>query len=1220
MVGHAQWEILPVVPNAGSADRISFPSAEVGYLAPSNGNIWKTMDAGQSWVKAYEQGELTGLEVYIFNDLFFTDEQRGFAVGYDFFGADYLILRTTDGGSSWSPYTYEFGFNIGQCWSLDFLDHQNGYVVGDWGRIFKTTDGGTSWLPLGTPSNTRLTDVDFVSPQLGWVLSIEGELMKTTDGAGTWQLQSTPVEFNRIQFLNADLGFAVGDSRFFKTTDGGANWLPVSEPLPAGTVEFQFIDSQNGFSFVGNRAIITNDGGQTWFYQQVRPNLASGDFGGFNDISILNEHVGYMAGFQNNAGLVNTLLAQTENGGGIGLQVELSDYFLACPGNDPVTVTPRILGVPDSLEWFLNDVPLSLSATPQTFTGPWLSDATYIVKLRAIRGDQAVEVERSLYVGYQPNTADYAWVTFQTPQPACYGQSAQVFTNYSFTDQLQLRQGNEIVAGPFSINSNASGNYFNSPQLFETSNIFTVEIITPCGPVVIGDVELFAHPAIDIALPISSPSDPVLCKPGNIIEVQVANTVFNNGYQLYRNGNPQAFAFQNGNGGTIQFTTESFDSTSLFTVLVYGNSNCVAFLGDALLVEVERPSAAFGTNGLNLEAGTPVEIYFAGQEAVSFEWNFGLNATPADDDRQNPPPIHYAGETATQIRLVVEAPLGCRDTFVQNIGLYTPVNLNEYWAMEADISHQFLILGQNLEVDVFGNVYLDGSLSSANPSQAAQAVLPSQAGANGLLNTGRGVVLKYDPFGVLKWYLEFSGQNYGIRDIETDSAGNCYVPIGHGNAYIIGSTDGRRRIVQGTKGSSIVKYDPNGRVIWVAEVNACLWEGPSILDVELDAQGYLYVFGTNGECIEFRSSDGSTGLVLNGAPSGWLAKYTPDGEVLWAKALQDAAGNAYIYGHSLRLDATGNIFICGETSAAVAKFNPAGEYLWSVNAIGEEIMAARNLDVDELGNVYVAGMFRGRVAFAGLPPIDLGLPQHGSDYDLFVLKVNSDGQPLWLKSGMAADRYSENTAIRCFEDELYVYGSFGLGQFEYDDLVVEGRSQQNAILLKMNAADGSYLAHRLFDVPNPDVGRSSFYACYGRTLAIDTAGRLHLLGNIGYEADFENDTLHSTNYLYIAKTAGLSTVNAVSDHFTPLTWTAYLAPNPASETVRLHFHSQQAETLTVTISDILGKRLALFQKMNIQPGEQTLELPIDTGAPAGIYWARLQADDGAVLMLKLVKK
>ncbi|HRF38279.1 MAG TPA: YCF48-related protein, partial [Saprospiraceae bacterium] len=277
------------------------------------------MDAGQSWVKAYEQGELTGLEVYIFNDLFFTNEQRGFAVGYDFFGADYLILRTTDGGSSWSPYTYEFGFNIGQCWSLDFLDHQNGYVVGDWGRIFKTTDGGTNWLPLGTPSNTRLTDVDFVSPQLGWVLSIEGALMKTTDGAGTWQVQSTPVEFNRIQFLNADLGFALADSRFFKTTDGGANWLPVSEPLPAGTVEFQFIDSQNGFSFVGNRAIITNDGGQTWFYQQVTPNLASGDFGGFNDISILNEHVGYMAGFQNNDGVVNTLLAQTENGGGIGL-------------------------------------------------------------------------------------------------------------------------------------------------------------------------------------------------------------------------------------------------------------------------------------------------------------------------------------------------------------------------------------------------------------------------------------------------------------------------------------------------------------------------------------------------------------------------------------------------------------------------------------------------------------------------------------------------------------------------------------------------------------------------------------------------------------------------------------------------------------------------------------------------------------------------------------
>lgn len=1217
---HAQWQKLPVIPNAGSADRISFPTADVGYLAPSNGHIWKTEDAGQSWNKSYEVGQLTGNEIYLFNDLHFTDAQRGFAVGYDLFGADYLILRTTNGGNTWLPFTYEFGFNIGQCWALDFLDHQTGYVVGDWGRVFKTINGGVNWAALGSPINSRLTDVDFVTTELGWALSFEGELIKTTNGAASWQVLPTPVEFNRIQFLDANFGFAVGDARFFKTTDGGANWLPVSQSLAASPSEFQFLDALTGFSFVGDRAIITTDGGQNWLYQQVAPHPAAGDFEGFSDLSILDVNTGYMAGFQNNGGLVNSLLTRTENGGGLALHLRLSTSNLLCPGNEPVTATPLILGNIDTLEWFLNDLPQALPPTPQVFSGPWLSDATYTVKLRAVQGDNVVEAERSFYVNYQPSTSDYAWVTFQTQQPACHGQSVQVFTNYSHTEPLQLRQGNEIVAGPFQVHFSGLGNFFNSPPLFQTSNVFTVEITTSCGPVVIGDIELPAYPALNLSLPISSPADPVLCNTGNIIEIQVANTLPDNSYQLFRGGAPEPAAFQHGNGGTISFMSSSFDSTSLFKVFVFGENNCVGFLSDSLLVEVERPSARFGTSGLNFEAGTPVELAFAGQEAASFDWDFGANATPSTFDQQNPPLIHYSGETVTQIRLIVEAPLGCRDTFVQNIGLYTPGNLHEYWALEADISHQpALILGQNIEVDALGNVYLDGSLSDATPGNPAEAVLPTKAGASGLLKRHQGTVLKYDKYGILKWFLEFSGGTYGIREIEPDTAGNCYVPIGHGDAYYIGSTDGRRKLVEGPKGSSIVKYDPNGRLLWVAEVAACSWEGPSILDVELDAAGRLLVFGRFGECIEFKSADGAPGPVLTGVQDGWLAVYSPEGEVLWAKSLQNSAGSPYVYGHSLRLDAAGNIFVCGESSAAVAKFNPAGEYLWSVNAIGEELMVVHNLDVDEAGNVYVAGMFRSRVEFAGLPEINLGLPQHSSDYDLFVMKVGSNGQPIWLKSGLASEGYAPNTAVRYHAGTVYVYGSYGHGPFEYGNVVATGQAQRNAILLKINAADGAYLAHRVFDTPDPDGSASAYYACYGRTLSIDSAGVLYLLGNVGYEVVFEHDTLRSPNRLFVARTAGLSGVNAVQEISVTRSWSAVLLPNPASETALLRLQTVQRETLTATLRDPLGRQTALFEKITLHPGIHEISMPLVALLPAGIYFIQLEDSDGAAVTLKLVK-
>lgn len=1215
---HAQWQKLPVIPAAGSADRISFPTADIGYLAASNGHIWKTTDAGNSWEKSYEIGELTGFEIYVFNDLHFTDAQHGFAVGYDLFGADYLILRTTDGGNSWSPYTYEYGFNIGDCWALDFVDNQTGYVVGDWGLVFKTTNGGATWSANSAPVNTRLWDVDFVTAQLGWALSAAGDLLKTTNGAASWQVQPTPVGFSRIQFLDADFGFAVGDSRFFKTTNGGQTWLPVGEPLPSSPPEFQFLDPFTGFTFIGDRPVITTDGGQNWLYQQAAPALPPGDFEGFSDLSILDGNTGFLAGFQNNSGFVNTLMAKTDNGGGLALNLQLSTTTITCPGNEPVTATPQVLGTPDTLTWFLNGIPQALPPTPQVFTGPWLSSENNTVKIRASAGNNVVEAERSFYVNYQPTTADYAWVTFSTQYPGCHGQSVQVLTNYGFSEQLQLRQGNDIVAGPFSVNVTPWGNFFQSPPLFDTSNVFTVEVLALCGPVVIGEMVLPAYPPINLSPQLTTVADPVLCQAGNVIEVQVENTLTNNGYQLLRNNNPEPFSFQNGNGGTISFTTSAFDSTSLFSVMVFSENNCLGFLDDSLLVQVERPSARFGTSGLNFEVGTPVAIHFAGQEAATYQWDFGQNATPASFGQQNPPPINYAGETATQIQLVVEAPLGCRDTFVQNIGLYEPGNFNEFWAQEVNISHQpFLILGQNMEIDAFGNVFLDGSISNAVPSNFADAVLPSKAGTTGFLEKNQGAILKYDKFGVLKWFLAFSGNNYGIRDMEPDSLGNCYVPIGHGD-YFIGSTDGKRRRVQGFNGSSLVKYDPSGRIRWVAEVKSCDWGGPSILDVELDGSGNLLVFGRYGSCIEFQAADSSQGISLSGVQECWLAKYSPDGQVLWAKPLQSANGTPYVYGHSLRLDPSGNVYVCGESTAAVAKFDPTGEFLWSVDAISQEIMVVRNLDVDEAGNAYLAGMFRSQVQFAGLPELDGGPPHHNSDYDLFVLKVSPTGQPLWIKGGIVSNDYSENTAIRYHKGTVYVYGSHGYGQLVYDNVNFFSQSERNAILLQVNASNGAYLAHRYFNTPNPDATVPETYGCFGRTLSVDTAGVLHLLGGVGYKTVFENDTLTMPNWLFVAKTAGLSVLDATVEHHPLLPWSAAVLPNPAAAATFLQLDLQRPEQLTAVLWGPLGQQVPLFQDKSLPAGLHQIPLSFAGDLPAGVYFVRVENAAGIGSSLKLV--
>ena len=69
--------------------------------------------------------------------VFLTDATTGIAVGNTG-----TILRTTDGGTTWTPQTSGTTNNL-TC--VYFSDVNNGTIVGDNGTIIKTTDGGTTW-------------------------------------------------------------------------------------------------------------------------------------------------------------------------------------------------------------------------------------------------------------------------------------------------------------------------------------------------------------------------------------------------------------------------------------------------------------------------------------------------------------------------------------------------------------------------------------------------------------------------------------------------------------------------------------------------------------------------------------------------------------------------------------------------------------------------------------------------------------------------------------------------------------------------------------------------------------------------------------------------------------------------------------------------------------------------------------------------------------------
>jgi photosystem II stability/assembly factor-like uncharacterized protein len=89
------------------------------------------------------------------------------------------------------------------------------------------------------PSASRYDDIVFIDENEGWTINSNGEIFHTTDQGTTWDVQIDVNKYLRsIEFANANLGFCGSlDSSLYRTTDGGLNWVDISNnitPKPPG--------------------------------------------------------------------------------------------------------------------------------------------------------------------------------------------------------------------------------------------------------------------------------------------------------------------------------------------------------------------------------------------------------------------------------------------------------------------------------------------------------------------------------------------------------------------------------------------------------------------------------------------------------------------------------------------------------------------------------------------------------------------------------------------------------------------------------------------------------------------------------------------------------------------------------------------------------------------------------------------------------------------------
>jgi photosystem II stability/assembly factor-like uncharacterized protein len=184
------------------------------------------------------------------------DNQTALASLYPPMGTGGEILRTTNGGTTWSVVSPRSAFTGGFLNFVTMFNANEGVAFGDPNggnfEVLRTTNGGLSWARI---PNANLGITPLSPDEYGLVRSFF--VLGNTIWAGNSHASgTTPLQ-----------------GRIFKSTNQGQTWTAVNVPLPGGVANIAFTDPLNGIANSGTDLIKTTDGGTTW--TTVTPNSSA---------------------------------------------------------------------------------------------------------------------------------------------------------------------------------------------------------------------------------------------------------------------------------------------------------------------------------------------------------------------------------------------------------------------------------------------------------------------------------------------------------------------------------------------------------------------------------------------------------------------------------------------------------------------------------------------------------------------------------------------------------------------------------------------------------------------------------------------------------------------------------------------------------------------------------------------------------------------------------
>lgn len=510
----------------------------------------------------------------------------------------------------------------------------------------------------------------------------------------------------------------------------------------------------------------------------------------------------------------------------------------------------------------------------------------------------------------------------------------------------------------------------------------------------------------------------------------------------------------------------------------------------------------------------------------------------------------------------------------------------------------------SIATDLNGSVFMAGFYNS--PTITFDTITLNNSGTDIFL-------VKYDYDGNAQWAVSSYGA--GVKEatcVSTDAGGNILVTGYFKDTTITFGTNVLHNY--GTSDMFIVKYDPNGNVIW-AENSESPGSNAIATSVTVDDQDNIYVVGYyNGIYHTFGADTLYNNCVTGGTYDMFIVKYDVSGNMIWARR-DGGSQNDFPFSVAVDRNNSNAIYMTGEFSSPqiwfdnihvvnavtsspyksdlfLVKYNSAGNVLWAKKEGGASWEAGRDITVDELGNIYMTGVFESNsVSFGPSLLILTGVP------DLFLAKFDQNGNELWAKSGTGTGIEWGLSVITDATGNPYMAGFFSSSIAIFDGIVLNNSgvgSTSDMFVAKYNPAGNIQWMK--------SASGGSIETAY--SLVMDEYGAVYVGGYyIGAPVTFDTITIPTSNHtnVFLAKldtnfvTGNIPVLSA--DHIS-------IFPNPFNESTTVKFFNPDNKEFILTITDIRGS--VLRKEAGIRSNEILIER---NDLKEGMYFIELMSEN-----------